>query len=75
MCIAVPGKVLEINGDIARVDFSGNVVAVNVSLVDAAPGDYVLTHAGVAIEKLDAGRARELMELFEEIGEAADEGD
>jgi hydrogenase expression/formation protein HypC len=75
MCVAVPGKVLEINDNVARVDFFGNVVQVNVSLVDARPGDYVLTHAGVAIEKLDAERARELVELFEEIGEASDEGD
>jgi hydrogenase expression/formation protein HypC len=75
MCVAIPGKVLEINDNVARVDFFGNVVQVNVSLVDAKPGDYVLTHAGVAIEKLDPERARELVELFEEIGEASDEGD
>ena len=75
MCVAVPGKVLEIKDNIARVDFFGNVVIVNVSLVDAKPGDYVLTHAGVAIEKLDPEQAKELVELFEEIGEAADEGD
>lgn len=75
MCVAVPGKVLEIKDNVARVDFFGNVVQVNVSLVDASPGDYVLTHAGVAIEKLDPERARELVELFEELGDAADEGD
>jgi hydrogenase expression/formation protein HypC len=75
MCVAVPGKVLEIEDNIARVDFFGNVVSVNMSLVDAAVGDYVLTHAGVAIEKLEPERAKELVELFEEIGEAMDEGD
>jgi hydrogenase expression/formation protein HypC len=75
MCVAVPGKVLEIKDNVARVDFFGNVVQVNVSLVDASPGDYVLTHAGVAIEKLDPERAKELVELFEELGEAGDERD
>jgi hydrogenase expression/formation protein HypC len=74
MCVAVPGRVLEIEGNVARVDFFGNVVKVNVSLVDAAVGDYVLTHAGVAIEKLDAERADELVKLFEEIEGFADEG-
>jgi hydrogenase expression/formation protein HypC len=75
MCVAVPGKVLEINENVARVDFFGNVVSVNISLVDAKVGDYVLTHAGVAIEKLDPAQAEELVKLFEEIGEAMNEGD
>jgi len=75
MCVAVPGRVLEIEGNVARVDFFGNVVKVNVSLVDAKPGDYVLTHAGVAIEKLDPDRADELVKLFEEIEGLADDGD
>jgi hydrogenase expression/formation protein HypC len=74
MCVAVPGKVLEITENVARVDFFGNIVKVNISLVDAKVGDYVLTHAGVAIEKLDGEQADELVKLFEEIGEAMDEG-
>jgi hydrogenase expression/formation protein HypC len=74
MCVATPGKVLSVDGDTARVDFSGNIIPVNISLVDAAPGDYVLTHAGMAIEKLDPENALELIRLFEEIGELADEG-
>ena len=75
MCVAVPGRVLEIEGNVARVDFFGNVVKVNVSLVDAKPGDYVLTHAGVAIEKLAPDRADELVKLIEEIEGLADDGD
>lgn len=51
------------------MDFSGNRIAVNISLVDAAVGDYVLTHAGMAIEKLDPEKALELIQLFEEIEE------
>jgi hydrogenase expression/formation protein HypC len=74
MCVAVPGKVLEIKDNVARVDFLGNVVSVNVSLVDVKPGDYVLTHAGIAIEKLDPAQAKEIIELFEEIGEAGNDG-
>jgi hydrogenase expression/formation protein HypC len=74
MCVAVPGKILDIKESVARVDFFGNVVKVNISLVDVKPGDYVLTHAGVAIEKLDTEQADELVKIFEEIGGAGDEG-
>jgi hydrogenase expression/formation protein HypC len=69
MCVATPARVLEIDGDMAKVDVLGNVVKVNISLVDAAVGDYVLTHAGMAIEKVSPDSAKELIELFEEIQE------
>lgn len=74
MCVATPGKIIEIKGNTAKVDFSGNAVTVNISLVDASVGDYVLTHAGMAIEKLDPDKAEELIKLFEEIAELADDG-
>lgn len=69
MCVATPGRVVEVKGNKAKVDFSGNLLTVDVSLVDAAPGDYVLAHAGIAIEKLDREKAEELFRLFEEIGD------
>ncbi len=69
MCVATPGKIIEIAGDTAKVDVLGNTISVNVSLVDAAVGDYVLTHAGMAIEKIDREKAEELIRLFEEIEE------
>ena len=46
MCIAIPGKVLEVDGSTAKVDFQGNLVDVTLGLVDAKPGQYVLVHAG-----------------------------
>ena len=46
MCVAYPGKILSIENHHARVDFTGSVVPVNISMVDVAPGDYVLVHAG-----------------------------
>jgi hydrogenase expression/formation protein HypC len=53
MCLAIPAKVLEIRGDVAKVDFGEGVAReVNVMLVDAHVGEYVLVHAGYAIEKL-----------------------
>ena len=73
MCVAIPGKILSINGMKAKVDFSGNTVDVNVGLVDAKPGEYVLVHAGCAIEVMPKEKALELIELFEDL-EALREG-
>lgn len=67
MCIAVPGRVVSITGDRAKVDFSGNMVDADIRLVDAKPGDYVLVHAGCAIEVMKRDEAEDLMALLEEI--------
>ena len=53
MCIAIPGKVLEVDGSTAKVDFQGNLVDVTLGLVDAKPGQYVLVHAGCAIQVME----------------------
>lgn len=61
MCLAIPGKILEINGQLATVDFSGMEREVNVSLVDGVvAGDYVIVHAGFAIEKVSEDNAKEV---------------
>ncbi len=73
MCIAVPGRVVSITGGRAKVDFSGNLIEADVRLVDAKPGDYVLVHAGCAIEVMKEDQARDLAELLREIEELADE--
>ena len=66
MCLAVPAKVISIEGDQARVELGGVRRAVSVLLVpDVAPGQYVLVHAGFAIQVLDAGEAAETLELLE----------
>ena len=67
-CVAFPGRVIEINGDLAKVDFRG-VVKENViiSLVDAKIGDYVLVHAGFAIQVVDEEEAKKMIELWEEM--------
>ena len=74
MCVAAPGRIVALDGDTARVDFSGNVLEVNVALLPAKVGDYVLTHAGMAIEIMDEERAMDLIDLFREIEEAAGGG-
>jgi hydrogenase expression/formation protein HypC len=64
MCIAIPGKVISIDGSFAQVDFKGNLVNVNIGLVEAEVGQYVLVHAGCAIEVMEQGKAQEMLELF-----------
>lgn len=74
MCVAYPGKVLSIENNHARVDFTGSVVPVNISMVSVQPGDYVLVHAGMAIQKVETEEAKEWIELFRDLEEVtADE--
>lgn len=70
MCVALPGKVVEIYEKDALVDFSGNRVRAISGLVPIAVGDYVLVHAGCILQKLSAGEAQDMIELFEEIEQA-----
>lgn len=76
MCLAVPGQIIETDGTKAKVDFGGLTRDADVTLVpEASVGDYVLVHAGFAIERLDEGEARETLELFRELAEALDDGE
>lgn len=74
MCVAIPGRILSIENKKAKADFGGNVVTVNIGLVEAKEGDYVLVHAGVAIEVMKEERAKELIHLLRDLEEAANEG-
>ena len=67
MCLAIPAKVLEINGDIAKVDFGGVTRETNISLVDSSVGEYVIVHAGFAIQVMDEKEAHETLEMFQQI--------
>ena len=68
MCLAVPAKILEITGQDAKVDFAGLKSTVSLALLpEALPGDFILVHAGFAIQKLDAAEALEIIELFQQV--------
>jgi len=68
MCLAIPAKVIEIKGDLAKVDFGEGVLReVNIMLVEAKVGEYVLVHAGYAIQVLDEKAAEETLNLWNEI--------
>lgn len=81
MCLAVPGRILSVEGTdpllrSGRVDFSGVVKDVNLAFVpDAAIGDYVLVHVGLALQVIDEAEARQVFEyltLMGEVGELAE---
>jgi len=68
MCLAIPAKVLTIDNEKASVDFGGGVVReVNVTLVNVGVGEYVLVHAGYAIQALEKEEALETLRLWNEI--------
>ena len=75
MCWAIPLKIIEVNGDLGKVELEGTVREVGLQLVeDPKAGEYVLVHAGFAIQKLDEHEALETLRLWDEIAQAmADE--
>jgi len=68
MCVALPGKIIEINDKTALVDFSGNKVTVRTGLVDVKLGDHVLVHAGCVIQKVTTAEAENLQKMMKEMG-------
>lgn len=71
MCLAIPAKIMNIDGTKAHVDFGQGVLReVNVSLVEAKIGDYVLVHAGYAITVLEEQEAKETLSLWNSVLEA-----
>jgi hydrogenase expression/formation protein HypC len=68
MCLAVPGKILSIDeNQIANVDFGGVERPVNVSLVEVDVGDYVIVHAGYAIQVLSEEDALQSLDIFRQM--------
>lgn len=74
MCLALPGKVLEIvdaQVRIGRADVFGARRLINLGMLDdVQPGDWVLIQMGLAIEKIDEAQAQETRRFFEELGAA-----
>lgn len=78
MCLAIPGKILEITDDghltrAGRVRFGGVVKEVILSCVpDATVGQYVIVHVGIAIGRIDEGEAKRVFEYLREMDELAE---
>ncbi len=68
MCLAVPARVVERNGDEGLVELGASRVRVSLLMTpEAQVGDFVLVHAGFAIERLDEQEAKETWELLEQV--------
>lgn len=78
MCLAVPGKIVSIEGDdpllrSGKVDFAGVTKQVNLAYVpEARIGDYVLVHVGFAISTVDEEEARQVFEYLRQMGDLAE---
>jgi hydrogenase expression/formation protein HypC len=75
MCLAIPGKLLEVQGEdllerSGRVSFGGVIKEVSLACApEARPGDYVLVHVGVAIGVIDEHEAEETFRYLRAMGE------
>lgn len=74
MCLAVPAEIKSISGTTGEADFGGVTRSVNLSLVEADVGDYVIVHAGYAIEVMNREEAEKTLELFREMLSQEDAG-
>jgi len=75
MCIAIPARVIKIEDTMATVTVNGVTYTASLVLVDDVQvGDYVLVHAGCAIQKIDRVEAEQTLALFEELAQYANRG-
>jgi hydrogenase expression/formation protein HypC len=71
MCLAIPARVVQIDEGLGLVDIGGVVREASFMLLpDAQVGDYVLLHAGYALQKVDEAEAEETIRLLAELAEA-----
>ena len=77
MCLGVPGRILEIDGLVATVDFFGVKRQVRLELVDepVQPGDYILNHVGFAIRRIPDEDIQGTLDLYEQLLQEAGEDD
>jgi hydrogenase expression/formation protein HypC len=70
MCLGIPGEIIEIAGNAAKVSLGGSIINVSLHLIDdAIIGDYVLVHTGFALQKIDKQEALETLKLLNDLME------
>jgi hydrogenase expression/formation protein HypC len=74
MCLSIPAKIISIDGNMAEVSAGGAIFSAGIHMIEnARVGDYILLHAGFAIEKISEKEAEETLKLFDEINESLNE--
>jgi hydrogenase expression/formation protein HypC len=68
MCLSIPGKVVEIDGNMAKASVGGTIVNAGLHMVDDVKvGDYILIHTGFALQKISEEEALETLKLIKEL--------
>ena len=72
MCLAIPGRVLRVDGSIATLDVRGRQVQADASMVSVKPGDFVVVYAGLIVQMLEEDEAQERLRLLAGVNAKAD---
>ncbi|MBU8891709.1 MAG: HypC/HybG/HupF family hydrogenase formation chaperone [Bacteroidales bacterium] len=71
MCLSIPGKIIKIDNDLAEASVGGTIVKIGIQMVEnVKEGDYVLVHAGFALQKIDEKEALVTLQLLREMNES-----
>jgi hydrogenase expression/formation protein HypC len=71
MCLSVPARIMSIDGDFAEVQVGGAIFRASVQMIgNPAVGDFILLHAGFAIQKISSSEAIKTLQLLREMSEA-----
>ncbi len=70
MCLGIPGRVIEVKGRRALVDFNGIRREVDATLEEVSPGDYVIVHVGMIISKVNEEEAKDMIKTWQELLES-----
>lgn len=71
MCLSIPAKIVSIEGDMAEVSVGGSLFKAGLHMIiDAKIGDYILLHAGFAIQKISEQEAAETLKILREMDDA-----
>jgi hydrogenase expression/formation protein HypC len=74
MCLSIPARIVEIDGNMAEVSVGGTIFKAGLQMVENVKvGDYILLHAGFAIQKISVKEASETLKLLNEMDEALNE--
>ncbi len=74
MCLGIPVKIVEKRGSVGIAEYKGVRREIGLDLLDQVqPGDWVLLHAGFAIQKIDQEEAQKTLKLFEELESIGEE--
>lgn len=74
MCLSIPARIVSIEGNMAEVSAGGTIFRAGLHMIeDARIGDYILLHAGFAIQKISEKEAAETLKILEEMKNAGDD--